>query len=365
MTVMAPRHYDASSYSAAGDGLTDDTLALTHWVEAINRTAFGCVAFLPEGQYLITQPLPPITQPCVKILGPGWAQTAFASGACITAANGWVDSAPMLILAGEGQEIDGIMIDGGGRPTTLLAITAANVRLRAMGTHGVAANGVCVDGQAGSVSLWISKCRLNGINFPNTGIQLNDTDAIIDACKPVNNAFNVVLLSGASGAILANNHMTPGANGQNCVLVNGNPSHVQISDNRFDNYAQSGIQIIPPASTPNSIDIRDNHFHSTVQADNTFAAIALDTTASGVRALHVIGNSVYGSATHRPKWFLAAQKQDGSTPTNPTRLGTLGCLCNGNTAWAATAFFGNANPTIARGNLSAVDGQTYAAVTDI
>lgn len=357
--------YSPQAYGAVGDGVTDDTNALTAWVNDLNASGKGAFGVLPANQYLITAPLPSITAGGVTIYGAGWAQTAFTTGSCISAGAGWVDSAAMLTLAGEGCELRGVMVDGGGHPSTLVAVTAGNCRMVSCGTHGVATNGVCVDVRTGGVSFWMDNSRINGINFPNTGIQINDTDAIICASKPVNNTANVVLLAGASGAVLANNHMTPGANGANSVFISGSPSHVQIVGNRFDNYLQSGIQITPTASTPNSIHITDNHFHSAVQTDNTYAAIALDTTASGVRALHIIGNSVYGSATNRPKWFVAAQKQDGSTPTNTTRLGTLGSLVAHNTAWAATAFAGNATPTMVRGNMTAVDGQTYTAVTDV
>jgi hypothetical protein len=354
-----------SAYGAKGDGATDDTTALSAWIGAMNASAPGAIGVVPPGQYMISAPLPPITAAGVRIMGAAWAQTAFTKGSVISTLSGWSDTAAMLRMSGEGCDVRDLTIDGAGRPTTCVAVTAANCRFGAS-VHGVAAGGVCLDAQAGAVSLWVLPgCRINGINFPNTGIQVNDTDAIILGCKPTNNSYNVVLLGGASGAIIANNHMTPGAGGANCIWINGNPSHVQIADNRFDNYVQSGIQITPPASTPNSIKILGNHFHSTVITDNTYAAIALDTTASGVRALQILGNSVYGAATNRPKWFLAAQKQDGTTPTNTSRLASLGSLVNGNDAWAATAFFGNANPTIARGNLSATDGQTYAAVADI
>jgi hypothetical protein len=138
-----------------------------------------------------------------------------------------------------------------------------------------------------------------------------------------------------------------------------------MDGNRFDNYVRSAVQITPTASTPNSISITNNHFHSTIQTDNTYALIALDTTASGVRGLHIVGNSGYGSATNRPKWALASQVIDGTTPTNVTRLSTLGSLYNSNTMWAATTSFGNASPLVARGNLTTTDGTTYAAVTDI
>lgn len=353
----------AKDFGAKGDGATNDTAALTAWANAINAASPGCRAYLPSGQYLITAPLPIITTSGVTIFGDGWAQTAFQKGSCITATTGW-SGAAMMTLAGEGIELAWITIDGAGRANNLV-VTGANCRLTEMSTHGTVAGGVAVDGQTGSVSLWMTSCRINGINFPNTGIQLNDTDAIIVGCKPVSNTYNVVLLAGASGTILANNHMTPGSGGANCVFISGSPSHIQIIGNRFDNYLQSAIQMTPTSSTPNSYHITDNHFHSTVQTDNTYAAIALDTTASGVRALHIEGNSVYGGASNRPKWFLAAQKQDGSTPTNTTRLSSLGSLCSGNTAWAATAFFGNGTVTVARGNMTATDGQTYAAVVDV
>lgn len=370
--IQGGDEYNAKDYGAKGDGTTNDTSALTAWVNALNASAPGALGILPPGQYMITSPLPTITTAGVKVVGAGHAQTSFASGSCVSAGSGYSGAgSAMVTLGGEGCELNSIMIDGQGAAPGLIAISGANCRLVDFGCHGVAAGtggvpNVCVDVQAGAVSVWITgSWRVNGINMPNTGIQVNDTDAIIEGGKPTNDTYNIVLLAGASGAKIQGNHMTPGSSGASCIFISGSPSHVAISDNRFDNYVQSGVIIVPSASTPNSIQIVDNEFHSAVITDNTYAAVALDTTLSGCRGLKVIGNSVYGSATNRPKWFLAAQKQDGTTPTNTGRLASLGTICNGNVAWAATAFQGTGSPTLAVGNLTTTDGATYTAVPDV
>lgn len=362
----------AAEFGAVGDGVTDDTSALASWVDAANASDNGALLFLPAGQYLTTAPLPEITADGVKLFGAGWVQTQYTKGSCISAKSGYsgVGSA-MVALSGEGCELNGVMIDGAGIAPSLIKVSGSNCRLIDFGCHGVAAGtggvpNVCVDVVSGGASCWISgSWRVNGINLPNTGIRVADTDAIIQGGKPTNSTYNIVLLAGADGAKIQGCHMTPGATGASCIWISGSVSHVAISDNRFDNYVQSAILMVPTVSTPNSVQIVDNEFHSTVITDNTFAAIALDTSASGIRALKIIGNSVYGSATHRPKHFLSAQKQDGSSATNTARLASLGCLCSDNVAWAATAFQGNGAPTVARGNMTADDGQAYSAVTDV
>lgn len=360
----------ASDFGAVGDGVSDSTAGLAAWITRLNTASGGGLAILPAGQYLTSAPLPTITTPGATLFGAGHAQTAFQAGSCISAKAGYSGGA-ILTLAGEGDGVEKIMVDGQGTASGLIVVSAANCRLRDFGLHGVAAGvggvpNVCVDIQAGAVSCWVTgSWRINGINYPNTAIQANDTDAIIEGGKPTNNTYNIVLLSGASGAKIQGNHMTPGASGANCVWVNGNPSHVAIDNNRFDNYVQSGVQITPPASTPNSIEIMGNEFHSAVITDNTYAAIGVDTTLSGCRALKVIGNAVYGSSTHRPKYFLSAQTQAGAAATNTGRLASLGTICNSNVAWAATSFYGLGTPTVSRGNMTATDGQTYTAVADV
>lgn len=364
--------FDAQQqYGAKGDGVTDDTAAISAWIAALNAAPHGSIGVLPPGQYMVTQGYT-ITAAGTKIVGAGWAQTAFTHGSTISAQTGYSGTA-MITLAGEGCELNGVTIDGAGRAAPdLIDVSGANCRLVNFSCHGVAAgNGgvpnVCVNILNGAISCWITGAwRVNGINFPNTGIQVADTDCIIHGGKPTNNTYNIVFLSGSDGGQVQDCHMTPSGNGANCVWINGNPSHIQLNGNRFDNYVQSAVQITPPASTPNTIAITNNCFHGTVQTDNSFALVALDTTSSGVRGLQVNNNIGYASGTHRPSAFLSAQKQDGTTPTNTSRLASLGTTANGNVAWTASStFWGTGLPTVARGNLATTDGTTYAAVTDI
>jgi hypothetical protein len=352
---------NAKDFGAVGDGSTNNNTALTSWINAINAATQGALGLLPAGQYLITAALPSITVSGVTIIGAGWAQANFADGSCITANTGYSGGA-MLTLAGEGVELRGLTLDGGGRANNI-AITGANCRLFDIGTHGTIANGVGVDIQSGGSSAWVGDSRINGINSGTTGIQVNDTDAIIRNSKPTNCASGVTLLAGASGAQLLGNHITGGASvGANSVFISGSPSHVLIDSNRFDNYLQSAVQITPSSTTPNNIQITNNQFHSTVITDNTYALVALDTSSAGVRGLHVVGNTGYATGTNRPKWGLAAQTQGGGTPTNTTRLATLGSIFKSNNFWVATTMFGNATPSVVSGNMMSLDGTTYTSL---
>ncbi|HEX8931558.1 MAG TPA: glycosyl hydrolase family 28-related protein [Patescibacteria group bacterium] len=365
--TLKSRALNAKNYGAVGDGITDDTAALTSWINALNSATAGAGGYLPAGQYMITSALPSITNSSVTIFGDGWAQAANTIGSVISAKTGFPLATAMLILAGEGIELRDITIDGQNHADTIIAITGAHVRLLSMQARGVTAGNVCVDVQTGGSSVWIDTCVINGINGANTGIQINDTDAIIVNSKPQNSAYNIVLLGGASGTIIANNHMTPGQSfGQNCIYINGSPSHVIINGNRFDNFVYSAIQLTPSSSTPNNIQITNNQFHSIYITDNTFALIGFDTTNSGIRGLHIIGNAGYAKITNRPAYGLSAQTQSGGTPTNPTRISTVGTIFNSNNFWVVNTMFGtNSNPTLAKSNMITTDGTTYSSVTDI
>jgi hypothetical protein len=366
--------FDAQfGYGAKGDGVSDDTAALTAWANAINSAAFGAIGVLPPGQYIVKTPLPTITKAGTKLVGAGHSQTTFTVGSCISAGSGYAAGGnPMLTFAAEGCELNGIMIDGQGSAPSLIAVTGANCRLINFGCHGVAAGSggvpnVCVDIRSGGVSCWVTGAwRVNGINMPNTGIQIADTDVIVEGGKPTNNTYNIVLLAGSDGTQIQDCHMTPGSLGASCVWFNGSTSHIQVNGNRFDNYVQSAVQISPTASTPNTIAITNNTFHGAVMTDNTYALVALDTTLSGCRGLQVNNNIGYASASHVPASFLSAQTQAGSAATNTSRLASLGTQANGNTAWVTAAgFWGSGLPTVSRGNLATANGTTYAAVTDI
>jgi hypothetical protein len=347
---------------AKGDGTTDDTAALTAWVGAINAAAAGVNAVLPAGQYLISSSLPAITTPAVTIAGAGWAQSNNTIGSCIVAATALTGT--MLTLSGEGIELRRLTVDGRNHPSVLVASTANHVKIVDCYLRGVAASGVGLDVQTGGTSNWVDRSVVSCLSASSTCIQVNDTDIQIINCKPQNAAYNVVLLNGASGAVIANNHMTPGAtNGVNCIWLNGNPNHVIINGNRFDNFVQSAIQSTP-AANPFSTQITNNKFMSTVMTDNTFALIGVDYTNGGVRGLHISGNTGYSNATNRPKYFYAPQTQAGATSTNTGRTSTHGTLVNANSAWLVTSFF-NGNPLVARGNMITTDGTTYTAVTDV
>ncbi|HEV2412203.1 MAG TPA: glycosyl hydrolase family 28-related protein [Candidatus Saccharimonadales bacterium] len=354
---------NAKSYGAKGNGITDDTAALTSWINAINAASTGIGAFLPAGQYMVSSALPSITNNGVTITGDGWAQTNYTYGSTISAAVGMTST--ILTLAGEGISLRGMTLDGGGRATPILIITGQHCRLRDMQVRGVSSGGVCVDVRSGAVSTWIDTCVISGLNGLNTGVQINDTDAIITNNKPQNNGYGIVLLSGASGTVITSNHITPGSSGLNCIWINGNPSHVLISANRFDNYGASAVQITPPSSTPSDITISNNDFQSTVITDNTYAQVAVDTTNAGVRNLKIIGNTGYASGTNRPAYGVAAQTQSGSVPSNTSLLASTGSTVSGNSWWVATSLFGNANPSVALNNLISTNGTAWTQATDI
>jgi hypothetical protein len=130
-TAGPGRVIDAKAFGAVGDGTTNDTTALGEWIDAINQ-APGEVAFLPPGRYMIDAPLPEVTVASVIILGCGWSYSATPVGSVIAALPTYSvpssSSPAMLSLAGNGNRLDGICVDGVGIAPTVISVTGARAR---------------------------------------------------------------------------------------------------------------------------------------------------------------------------------------------------------------------------------------------
>jgi hypothetical protein len=358
---------DAKAFGAKGDGATDDTSALAAWIDAVGQ-ASGAFAVLPPGRYMISGPLPAIKVDSVIIVGCGWSYTNFQYGSVIAALSSYTSASPMLSLAGEGNRLEGICVDGGGYAATLISVTGGHAQLTRIQAHHVAADGICVDIGPGGNSCWIADSVINGYTTDgNVGVSLNDTDAIIEGCKWDNNYVCLAMLARAGGAQVVGCHFTPGsAVGQNAIWFNGSPNNVLIANCRFDNSIGSPVQISPGSSTPVNIAIANCLFQSKTLTADTYALVAVDTTNHSVNGLSITNNACYGDAAHRPAYFLAAQTQAGKRPASPAKIASAGCLCSGNNAWVAAGFYAaDSTPTVGRGNMVTTDGSAYSAVPDI
>jgi hypothetical protein len=372
---------DAKAYGAAGDGSTDDTAALAAWIDAINQ-APGDVAFLPPGQYMISGPLPAVTANSVVILGCGWSYTNFQQGSVISALSSYASSGPaMLPLAGEGNRLEGICVNGNGYAPALISVAGGHAQLTRIEAHHAAANGTCIAiaptaaGTNSAISCWITDSVINGVDANGTvGVSLACTDAIIHGCKWDNNYVCLEIMPGAAGAQILGCHFTPDATvGQNAIWFNGGASdsgsfnNVLIADCRFDNSIGSPVQISAGSSTPADIAIANCLFQSkTLTPADSYALVAVDTTNHSVNGLSITNNACYGASTNLPAYFLAAQAQDGNASAHPAKIASAGCVCSGNNAWVGTSFYAaDSTPTVGRGNMVTTDGSTYSAVPDI
>jgi hypothetical protein len=365
---------DAKRFGAKGDGTTDDRSALTAWIAAINQ-ASGAFAFVPPGQYMISGPLPAITVDSVVILGCGWSYSASQYGSVISALSSYTSTSPMLSLAGEGNRLEGLCVDGGGYAPTLIRVTGGHAQLTRIETHHVAANGTCIAVGSGGSSCWITDSVINGHETSgNIGVSLADTDAILLGCKWDNDYVCLEIVSGAAGAQVIGCHFTPGgAVGQNAIWFNGGAAtsgsfnNVLIANCRFDNSIGSPVQISPGSSTPSNVAIASCLFQSKKLTAGTYALVAVDTTNHSVNGLSITNNACYGESANLPAYFLAAQTQSGSPPASPAAtIASAGCLCSGNNAWVGTGFYApGSTPTVGRGNMVTTDGSTYSAVPDI
>jgi Pectate lyase superfamily protein len=363
---------NARAFGATGDGTSDDTAALTAWIGAVNQ-ANATFAVLPPGQYMISGPLPPISAKSVVIVGCGWSYTNFQYGSVISALPSYTSSSAasgsaMVSLAGEGNRLEDVCVDGGGYAPALISVAGGHAQLTRIQAHHVAADGTCVAVGPGGNSCWITDSVINGeTTTGNIGLSLNDTDAIIQGCKWDNDYVCLEMLPRAGGAQIIGCHFTPGRTvGQNSIWFNGSPNNVLIASCRFDNSIGSPVQVSPGASTPVNIAIANCLFQSKTLTADTYALVAVDTTNHSVNGLSITNNACYAGSDHLPACFLAAQTQAGAASANPQKIASAGCLCSGNSAWVGTSFYAaDSTPTVGRGNVVTTDGSSYSAVPDI
>jgi Pectate lyase superfamily protein len=358
---------NARAFGATGDGATDDTAALAAWIDAIGQ-ASGTFAVLPPGQYMISAPLPVISVNSVVIVGCGWSYTNFQYGSVISALPSYASGSAMVSLAGEGNRLQGICVDGGGYAPALISVAGGHAQLTRIQAHHVAADGTCVAVGAGGNSCWITDSVINGeTTTGNIGLSLNDTDAIIEGCKWDNDYVCLEMLSRAGGAQIIGCHFTPGRTvGQNSIWFNGSPNDVLIANCRFDNSIGSPVQISPVGSTPVNIAIANCLFQSKTLTADAYALVAVDTTDHAVNGLSITNNACYGGGGNLPKYFLAAQTQAAAASANPQKIASAGSVCSGNSAWVGTSFYAaDSTPTVGRGNVVTTDGSSYSAVPDI
>lgn len=326
---------DAKAFGAKGDGATDDTSALAAWIDAINQ-ASGTFAVLPPGRYMISGPLPKILAKSVVIVGCGWsyADSRYGSVIALSSYNPNSSSSPMLWLDGVGNRLEGICVDGGGYASTVISVTGGHTQLTRVQARHAAADGTCIAIGPGGDSCWITDSVINGYTTSgNIGVSLDGTDAIIEGCKWDNDYVCLEMLARAGGAQIIGCHFTPGC---------------------------------PGDSTPVNIAITNCLFQSKRLTHNTCPLVAVDTTTHSVNGLSITNNACYGDSAHLPKYFLAAQTQDGARPQHPEKLASAGCLCAGNNAWVGTSFYAaDSTPTVGRGNVVTTDGSSYSAVPDI
>jgi hypothetical protein len=344
---------------APGGG--DDAAAIA--AIAAGLTGGGIIDLPGPGPYNWATPQT-ISNPRVKLRGPGFMQTANAG---LVASGGWAVT-PMLTLAGEGCALEGVQVSGAGLAQNLIAVTGSNCRLINCGTRSPAAGGVCLDIRTGGASCWVIGGRYNGLAANSLaagsiGIQVNDTDAIICGTKPVNQAVGIMVLGGASGAIIQGNHITAGNGGMNDIWLGGAASNILVQGNRFDNCANAPLQL-SPVNFPQNVSILGNLFKLAGIAAG-FPYIGYDTSAAGIRGLQIDGNTAYAAGTNVPTWFLDTITQAGNPATNTARVGGTGGFTQavGNVAWCQNAGMFASLPTQIRDNMVSVDGLAYATAT--
>lgn len=366
-----------NQYGAVGNGSTDDTTALTNWINALNAASsglgsgFGAAGYLPAGEYIISSPLPSITSDCVLLLGDGWAYDSSSShhGSSITANSSYSSGTAMVTFAGTGCRLLNLSVDGGGFASTVLSITGDKAQLVCAQVRNATSSGTCVSiGSTGSGAQLIAS-MVNGVTAStNTGVLVGSHDVLIQNSKMDNLNVCVNINGSGGGTQVQGNHFTPGSAGTNSVYISDTVNDIMITGNRFDNSARCCVQISCGSSSMHDVTVSGNQFQSTAFTNATTTAyVGVDTSNHSVNGLQVNNNCGYGSSGNLAGWFLAALTQSGGTPVNPGKISSAGSQANGNVAYVTnSAFWGTtSSPTQARGNLVTTDGSTYTSVTDI
>jgi hypothetical protein len=242
---------------------------------------------LPPGRYMISGPLPAVSVDSVVIVGRGGSYTSTPRGSVIAALSSFTSGSAMLSLAGEGNRLEDICVDGGGYAAILISVTGGHAQLTRIQAHHVAANGTCVavapggSGTNSAESCWITDSVING------------------------------------------------------KTTSGNVG--------------SPVQISPGSSSaPVNVAIASCLFQSQNLTADTYALAAVDTTNNGVSGLSIT-NACYGASANLPAYFVAAQTQVGAASANPEKIASAGCVCSGSNAWVGTSFYAaDSTPTEAR-----------------
>lgn len=347
---------NVKAFGAKGDGETNDAAAITEAVAALPANG-GTVVF-PQGVYLTNSTIE-ITKPSVKFEGVGWDQETLTAGSCLKA-NAVLTDALKIAATASTFQMQAMWVDGNAKATNVVNVEALNVQIGNSQIRRPATNGFGILGNG--PSMWLTNVRFNGANQAGTtGIRLNNTDATVTGCKPVNCVTGIEITKEASGAILTANHITPGGTiGKNPIWISGNASNVTISGNRFDNTLGGAPIHIDLAANANSISVVGNLSYMTTLENEKFPFVGVDTSAGNVYGLTIIGNTVRSATSHLHLALVAAQKKDGTAATNRTRIKTMGTIATGNAIYAKEAYGAESEPLVKNNTFSA-NGTEWAA----
>lgn len=329
-------------FGAKGDGETDDAAAINAAVAALPEE--GGTVFFPQGVYLVKSGIE-ITKPSVRFSGVGWDQGTVTGGSVLKAG---ANMAALVKVTSTATtfKLDTMALNGGGNAESVLKLEALNCQIRDAGLRQPKTAGVIVD--ASGESVWLTNLRVNGANQgESTGIKLSGTDATVVGCKPVNLRDGIVMTSGASGAILSANHITPGGTiGRFCIYLSEAASNITITGNRIDNHKSgAGIQLSFSANCY-AVNVTNNLFYQNTITNETYPAIAVDVSSGNCYGFTVVGNTVRSAASHLYSALIAGLKSGGEASTNRGRVKTMGTVCSGNTVYAKAMYGSEVEPLV-------------------
>ncbi len=307
--------HSVKDYGAIGDGVTDDSVAITALCNSVNASGGGVVYF-PNGTYKLNVYLPVYPNMTFRGDGPGSILTCptyiVLRGAGASTWSNIVIQKMTIICTSTANVTDGVIDFNGQSVSDILmedlVIKSASGQIDAIHFNGAVGNKV-------------NNLRINRCSIPvctRIAIEINGFDKVgstnitVSSCTILNpTSMGISFNGGCNGVICKENYITGNNTSGNGIEMSGsNLSDITIEGNRFSGSFSAMISMIgtPPVAS-NNVLITSNRSIGTVTggirlynflgghfSNNVFNMTdKVDITTSGANNCRVFGNRIVTS----------------------------------------------------------------------